>query len=557
MRQRYTIRFSISILALALATCVGLAEPGPSEEESACAALTDIRNLTIISADVREVDESRASRLGYDVVRYCYVKGVISSAISCHVQLPLPENWNGRFLKWGDGAKDGDLDFADHRVAEGYAVANSNTGHDNGSEPGASFGFNNRQAEIDFGYRAVHLTAKAAKTVIEAYYDQAPEYSYFEGCSTGGMQGLTEAQRFPYDFDGIVAGAPVNHYQALNVSHAWMAQKVFQNDFEGNLAFDTNSDGSFDSLTKLEMLEKAVLDKCDANDGITDGVIDNPLSCDFDPDADLAAMMCAGNVNADDCFTTVQVDTIKDIYSGAYDSKGVSVLKGLALGSEFGWPGAVIPHAGNGLFPGHLGYASTHMNYLFYENDPGVPMPDPTDLSLTPDKSRMPPEWSWWEFDIDDYTAGLGDLMKSITDATDPDLERFLLKNNGKLILYHGWSDPGCHAEPTVDYYKDVVTTTFGGNIETARDHSRLFMVPGMGHCGGGPGPNRWDKLKPLVDWVENGNAPGFVVATHSTDGVVDNERRVCAYPELAVYTGPVGGENDPANWVESNFTCQ
>jgi feruloyl esterase len=547
---RYSIAPSLAAFVLGLAGCSGvMGDQTFSEEELACLALTETRNLTITSAKWVAATDSTP--------QHCYVKGIISPAILYHVQLPQPENWNGRFLKWGDGGKDGDLDFADHRVAEGYAVANSNTGHDNGSEPGASFGFNNRQSEIDFGYRAVHLTVNTAKTLIKEYYGKEPEYSYFEGCSTGGEQGLTEAQRYPYDFDGIVAGAPVNHYQALNVSHAWMLQKVFQNDFAGNLAFDTNGDGSLDSLTKLEMLQKAVMGKCDADDGITDGVVDDPLSCDFNAEADLAAKLCPGDVNADDCFTTVQVQNIKDFYAGAYDSKGIPVLKGLALGSESGWASSLIPHAGNAMFPSQLNHAGSHINYLFYETDPGIPLPVPNDLSLIPDQSRQPPEWAWWQFDIDDYTAGLGDLMKSITDATDPDLTRFLLKNDGKLILYHGWSDPSCHAEPTVDYYKDVVTTTFGGDIDTARNHTRLFMAPGMAHCGGGSGPNTWDKLAPLVDWVENGNAPQFVVATHSTDRVVDNERRLCAYPQLAVYTGPAGGENDPANWVEGNFTCQ
>ena len=544
-RRVYSASLLCSISVLVTFGCSGLGgDEVLSEAQAACQALTGTRNLNITSARLVEATDSTP--------QYCYVKGVISPAIVYHVQMPLPENWNGRFLKWGDGGKDGDLDFADHRLAEGYAVANSNTGHDNGAEPGSTFGFNNRQAEIDFGYRAVHLTSNAAKTVIDAYYDQAPEYSYFEGCSTGGMQGLTEAQRFPYDFDGIVAGAPVHNYQALNISHVWKYQRLYQNDFAGNLAFDSNGDGSLDSLTKHEILTEAVMAKCDANDGITDGVIDNPLSCDFKPEVDLAEMMCAGNVNADDCFTTAQVQTIKDLYSGAYDSRGVSVLKGLALGSEAGWSSSLIPHAGNGMRS-----PSDHINFLFYENDPGVRTPKPNDLSLIPDRTSVPPEWSWFQFDIDQYTAGQGDLMKAITDATDPDLERFLVKNNGKLILYHGWSDPASHSEPTVDYYKDVVSTTFGGEIETARDHSRLFMAPGMTHCGGGIGPNDWDKLASLVDWVENGNAPEFVIATHSTDGEVDNERRICAYPELAVYSGPAGGADDPANWVESNFTCQ
>ncbi len=547
-RQYYSITLFLAAFALGLAGCGGLiGDQAFSEEELACLALTEIRNLTITSAELVPAADSTPA--------YCYVKGAISSAILYHVQLPLPESWNGRFLKWGDGGKGGSLSLADHRVAEGYAVANSNNGHDSGAEPRASFGFNNRQAEIDFGYRAVHLTANAAKTVIEAYYDQEPEYSYFEGCSTGGLQGLMEAQRYPYDFDGIVAGAPVKNYQALNASHVWMLQRVFQNDFAGALAFDTDGDGSFDSLTKLEILEEAVLDKCDANDGITDGVIDDPLSCDFDPEVDLAEMMCAGNVDADACFTTAQIQTIKDIYSGAYDSRGVSILKGKAKGSEFGWANQLIPHSGR--TPSELGVSGDHLNYLFYETDPGVTVPDLMDLSQTPDKTRMPPEWAWWEFNIDDFTAGKADLMRSITDATDPDLERFLLKNDGKLILYHGWSDPGSHTEPTVDYYKDVVTTTFAGDMEAARNHARLFMAPGMAHCRGGPGPNTWDKLSPLVDWVENGNASDFVVATHSTDGVIDNERPLCAYPELAVYSGPSGGENDPANWVAANFTCQ
>ena len=535
---------------LLLIGCGGVLEDEAlSEEEVACTALTGIPNLTLTSAELVPATDT--------IPQYCYVKGLISPAIVYHVQLPLPENWNGRFLQWGDGGKDGDLDFADHRVAEGYAVANSNTGHDNGSEPGSSFGFDNRQAEIDFGYRAVHLTVNATQTVLKEYYGEGPEYSYFEGCSTGGNQGLTEAQRYPYDFDGIVVGAPVFHYQATNVSHNFILQKVFRNDFEGNLAFDSDGNGLPDSLTKIEILEEAVLNQCDGQDGITDGVIDDPLSCDFDARKDLAAMMCAGDVDADDCFTTTQLQVIQDMYAGPYDSKGVSILKGKVFGSEWAWASSYFPHEGNSLFPVNLGYIQNHFNYIFYEKDPGVPPPDVTDLSYSPDKTRIPPEYAWWEFNVDDVTAGRGDLMMSIFDAKDPDLTRFLVQNEGKLILYHGWSDFSAAPEPTLDYYKDVVSTTFEGDLETASDRARLFMVPGMGHCRGGPGPNDWDKLPPLVEWVEKGKAPDSIVATHRTDGVVDNERPLCPYPEQAVYTGPAGGANDPANWTAGNFTCQ
>jgi feruloyl esterase len=210
----------------------------------------DIRNLTITSAGLRKTADA--------TVPYCYVKGTIPPAIRYHLQMPLPDAWNNRFVQQGDGGKDGDLDFFDDRLAQGYVVANSNTGHDSGAEPRASF--NNRQAEIDFGYRAVHLLANAAKTVIRAYYGRNASYAYFEGCSSGGRQALTEAQRFPQDFDGIVAGAPVNQYQAINATHAWMVKKLFAN----NLAFNTDGDGVPDSLTKLQLLARTVMDKCDA-----------------------------------------------------------------------------------------------------------------------------------------------------------------------------------------------------------------------------------------------------------------------------------------------------
>ena len=173
-----------------------------------------------------------------------------------------------------------------------------------------------------------------------------------------------------------------------------------------------------------------------------------------------------------------------------------------------------------------------------------MPVPRANDLSYRPDKHAKPPEWAWWEFDIDDFTAGRADLMKSLLDATDPDLTRFLVGHNGKLVLWHGWADAGAPPEPTFDYYGQVVGKTFGGKIEAARERARLYMFPGMGHCGGGPGPNEWDPLTPLVNWVEQGTAPDSVVARRVTDGRVTNERRVCAQPQAARYTGrPASGE--------------
>jgi len=538
--------FAAGAAALVGGTAAGQTDATP-EQVAACEALTGMRHLTITSATIAR------TRSG---TPYCYLKGALPPAIRYHVQLPFPGNWNGRFLQWGDGGKDGDLDFADHRVDEGYAVANSNTGHDNGAEPGASFAFNNRQAEIDFGYRAVHLTVNAGKTVVRAYYGGPPEYAYFEGCSTGGRQGLMEAQRYPYDFDGIVAGAPVNYYQAMNAGSIWNLQGMFRDDFAGALSFDTDGDGSRDSVRKTTLLAETVLATCDAADGITDGVIDDPMACDFDPDRDLAALMCADR-DAADCYTPAQLQTVKDLYRGPYDSAGRQVYYGKALGSEMQWLRFLVPHAGNNGRPGAFGPAGDHLNYLFYETDPGVAMQNLVDLSREPDTTASLPEWAWWHFTIDDVTAGKGDLMMSITDSTDPDLSRFLLDNGGKLILYHGWSDVLTVPAATVAYYDNVVDTTFDGQVDRAREHTRLFLAPGMSHCGGGPGPNSWDKLEVLVAWVERGDAPDIIVATHSTNGVVDNERPLCAYPEQAVYTGPAAGANDPANWVQGNFSCR
>jgi len=540
--------YALTISASAFALSTAHAQ-SPSDIE-ACAALTQIPSLTILSAAIKPAQDNIPS--------YCYVRGLIAPATHYHVQLPLPSNWNARFLQWGDGGKDGDLDFADQRLAQGYAVANSNTGHDNAVEPGSQFGFNNRQAEIDFGYRSVHLTVMAGKALAQQYYRIAPSYSYFEGCSTGGRQGLMEAQRFPNDFDGIVAGAPVNYYQAMNAAGVWWLQRLFKDNFAGNIAVDTDGDGSFDSLELLSTLHSRVLSKCDAIDGITDGVLRNPLQCEFAPERDLADLMCGAGPATDQCFTSAQLQTIQDLYSGPSDSAGNILYPGKALGSELDWRNLYIPHAGNANGPGMLlGPAGDHVNYLFYENDPGVVIPDMRRPLHVPGRNAALPEFSWMEFDINDLSAGKASLMQSIMDATDTDLSRFLKDNNGKLLLYHGWNDALSSPGATLGYFDDMLETTFSNDLETAMASTRLFFAPGMGHCGGSVGPNSWDKLPALVDWVENAKAPDSITATHSTNGVVDNERLLCPHPQEPIYTGPLGGENNPDNWLAANFSCR
>ena len=521
---------------------------GQEDHAAHCEGMIDTTNLTLYRAQWRPADESGPA--------HCHVQGRIAPGITYYVQMPEPAAWNGRFLHWGDGGHDGDLDYAPHRVAQGYAVANSNMGHDNGSQPGATFAFNNRQAEIVYGYGHVHATAEAAKTAIGAYYGRPADYAYHEGCSTGGRQGLMAAQRIPADFDGIVAGAPASFLQRLNLTHNWDMQFMLKNDYAGALAYDTTGDGQLDSLTKANMLTEAVLAQCDANDGIVDRVVNDPQSCDFSPARDLAHAMCPNDVNADACFTTTQLEAIEAIYSGPYDSEGKSIYKGKSFGSEVRWPLIVIPHQGNNHLPGQIGLASDYVNFLFYETDPGVPTTRPTDLSLAPDPTREPPEFAWWQFDFDDFTAGLGDTMRDITDADDPNLTRYLKQEGGKLMIWHGWADTVIPAEPIVDYYGEVVDVTFDGDRATADDAVRLFMLPGVAHCAGGPGPDSWDWLAPMVEWVENGTAPDSLTVQHLTDGVVDNERIVCPHPQQPAYVGD-GDPNDPVNWVATNFICE
>lgn len=537
------------LAALSHAAAAQTSEPMTAEARAACESLLDLRNVTI----TRAVPKAPAGA----VPAHCYVVGDIAGRIRFHMQLPLPANWNGRLVNIGDGGKDGQLNFADERLTQGYAVANSNSGHDSGAEPGATFAQGNLQSVIDFAHRAVHLTANASKAVVREYYGRAQSYAYFEGCSTGGRQGLMEAQRYPADFDGVVAGAPVFDYQRLNTTHVWMAQQIFADDFAGNLAFDKDGDGEPESLTKWYMLRDAVMAKCDAVDGLADGLIDDPRRCDFDPATDLAQHMCPAGADADDCFTGRQIETIAAIYRGPHDRSGERIFKGMDLGSEWNWDRTLIAHRGNRMLPAKLIYGLDHVNFLFYEKSPGVPMPNPTDVHQTPDKSARPPEFAWWEFDINDVSTGAGDFMMSITDATNPDLSRFLQRENGKLLLYHGWADPEGQAEPTLDYYERVVATTFAGNLVAAREKVRLFMVPGMGHCGGGPGASEWDRLAPLVQWVENGVAPDHLVGEHRTDGVVDRQRRICAFPQRAVYVGPDGARNDAAGLREASFECR
>ena len=289
----------------------------------------------------------------------------------------------------------------------------------------------------------MHLTVQAGKLLVNTYYDQGPAYSYFEGCSQGGRQGFMSAQRFPNDFDGIVAGAPAFNYQGLNAAGTWNLQRMFRNNLAGNLAVDSNGDGSYESLNLIDVLHERVLQKCDASDGLRDGLVSDPLNCNFNPDNDLSDLMCPTGSASDSCFTPAQLQTINDFYNGPRDDAGRQVYPGKMFGSEPRWPGYYVPSARNNMGPSKLmGVAGDHMNYLFYDQDPGVTVPDVRDIHYQARRDGVIPEFHWFDWDINDFYSGKGDVMKAITDANDPDLTQFLVDADGKMIIYTVWWTP-------------------------------------------------------------------------------------------------------------------
>ncbi|MEU1200525.1 tannase/feruloyl esterase family alpha/beta hydrolase [Streptomyces sp. NPDC005813] len=443
----------------------------------------------------------------------CDVKGVIAPQI--HFEIRLPETgWQGDYLQLGCGGLCGSVNTGSAPASAGcvpltdgaFAVASSDEGHYQG---GGLFS-TDPTLRADFGYQSDHLLVQTAKAVVKAYYGRPAGHAYFDGCSQGGHQALTEAQRYPTDFDGVVAGAPANNFTALNTfSHAWTAQSVF---LDGGPATITTAD--------LAPLHTAVLKGC----GATDGIIADPLSCTWDP----GAIKCrAGQAStaADYCLTEDQVTTVRRIYGGPTDEHGRLLYPGYQLrGSEPNWAGIIVPATADGT-TGDMNFVRETIRYQVYDS----PRPALTykDVEFT--------EASYKRI----MRAGEG-----MYDATDPDLRAFKAAG-GKLILWHGLGDQHIPAVGTMAYYRAVQKAT--GSVATTEDFARLFLLPGVAHCGGGQGPNSFDALTALVDWVTEGRAPDSL-PTESVDGSgnVTAARPVYPFPYVAENT--TGGPADEAD---------
>jgi feruloyl esterase len=470
---------------------------------------------------------------------HCDVRGTIRGNIKFAVF--LPEDWNGRFQMVGNGGKAGSISLGDMRtqLRLGYATASTDTGHDNAiqAEGGARFGNDalfGKEREIDFGWRAVHLTAVTAKAITATRYGEQAKYSYWNGCSTGGRQGLMEAQRFPGDFDGYIIGAPVYNYTGQQMNAPAMLRPLYTR--IPPRAGMQPTDGPVLSPAKRDMLGAAIYARCDALDGVADGQLRNPLKCDFDPAAHIPA--CSAT-SGPACLTPAELAAVQELYAGKEPH-----VPGVPYGSENipgGWSSWILPNGATGTPQLHTVIADAFEWLMF-----------------NPDR----PQYNYlaqWDWNVEPF---LMEEAKQIYNATDPDL-RAVLDKGAKIIMYHGWGDPGANPVRSIRYRDSVVKfmeeshgaahgrkrgkgETWKGEKETDK-FLKLYLVPGMAHCGGGVGHGTVDWLSPLVDWVENEVAPEAIVGARTTGGVTST-RPHCPYPQEAVYDG-TGEVNDAESY--------
>jgi len=422
------------------------------------------------------------------------------SDIKIEVWMPA-EGWNGRLEAVGNGGFSGNIQYnaLAQAVVKGYAGTATNTGHDSND---SAFTIGHPERVKDWGYRAVHEMTVTAKAILAAHYGSRPQYSYWNSCSTGGRQGLVAAEYYPNDFDGLAVGDPANPMTRLQANSIWI-----------NLALNKD-ETSVIPQEKWTMIHQTVMNQCDAVDGLKDGLIENPMACNFD----IKALQCK-NGDAADCLTAPQVEALSEVVSGSKNPRtGVQLYPGYPLGT------AMLPGPVAGVKPD--GSAPDTFQMLFQDAN-----------------------WDYHTFDFDKDTARADKLGNPTINAVDETRLKALFAHGGKLLMYHGWNDPAISPLISIDYYNKAVAAN--GGVDKTYSEVRLFMVPGMNHCGGGEGPNVFDKMDTIADWVEHGKAPDEIIASHQdAQHQVDRTRPLCPYPQLAKYKG--SGSVDEAQ----NFAC-
>ena len=451
----------------------------------------DLRSLTGYEFSVASAELIPAVQ---DTPQHCRVSGLVQPEVAFEVNLPA--SWNGRLYMFGNGGYAGESFDQAGRPAvrtrglrNHFMTAATNTGHDARPEPGGTFAAT-PQKLLDYAFRAIHVTAETAKKLSSAYYGTGPSKSFFDACSTGGRQGLMSAQRFPADFDGILVGAPVLNFSGTMLSYTWMNQKIVSAPIRED---------------QLKTLQARVMAVCDEKDGLKDGLIQDPRRCDFQPARDLPK---CDNPSAN-CFSPSQIATLERMYSDVI-AGGKRVFPGWPVGGEEGWVNWLVKDSPPSIAQGFL-------NSFFR---------DLTRLHL-----------DWREIDLDRDPPKLEPIHK-ILDATDPNLTAFR-DRGGKILMYFGWADQALNPRMGIEYYEQVQKQMGSGTT----DFFRLYMIPGMYHCGGGPGPNQFDAFTPLVNWTEKGTAPEALRATNA-----HQSRPLCVYPQVARYSG-TGSIDDAASF--------
>jgi Tannase and feruloyl esterase len=449
------------------------------------------------------------------------------SDIKIEVWMPA-SGWNGKFRGQGNGGFAGEMDYRALALAilQRYASAATDTGHA-ASGTDATWALGYPEKIIDYAHRAIHEMTSLSKATVKAFYGDAPKHSYFASCSNGGRQALMEAQRYPEDYDGILAGAPANYWTHLLSSALWDAQAT------------TLDPDSYISPSKIPAIAHAVLAACDAKDGLRDGILNDPRQCHFDP----ATILCKQG-NSDSCLTKPQVTALKKLYEGAHDSKGKQIFPGFVPGGEQGPGGWGTWITGNA--PGEallFAFGNGFFRNMVYERA----------------------DWDYKKAKLDDAVAAADQKFATVLNSTEPNMKAFQARG-GKLILYHGWSDAGISPLNSINYYESVLATM---GKQQADSFVRLYMVPGMQHCAGGPGPDVFGEfgISPVNDpqhniylaleeWAEKGTAPSTVIASKTEGQIpagpgakVKMTRPLCPYPQQAKYKGS-GDLNDAASFA-------
>ena len=489
---------------LAAALTAGVA--GAQQRCESFAAGARFADTAIVSA------QSVAADAAHGRPAYCEVHAAITPVEGSHIGAVyrLPAKWNGKVLGIGGGGFAGNVGVAaaSAGLARGYAVIQNDLGHPSASALDPSFaigadGKPNVPGIVDFGHRATHLATAVGKDVIERLYGRAPEHAYWQGCSTGGRQGLAEVQRYPEDYDGVIAGAPV--FNALVYSNAVLRVQAFHATPQNNL-----------SPAQVPLIHTAVLAACDAADGLADGILTDPRKCTWDP----AVLQCKGGEAPDRCLTAAQVETVRRVYAGVRTRDGRYAAMPLMRGGESDWVARMI---GNAQMPLGLN-ARLGAPFVSY-----IVMADP--------------HYDLLRFDPERDMARLeGGIAAAEVYAQNPDISRFVARG-GKLLLWHGFNDPGPSPLSTIGYYEAVLD-----KVPAAAKNVRLFLAPGVLHCGGGAGPDKFDSLTAMEHWVEDGTPPKSMLATK--DGAALS-RPLCPYPALPWYKG--SGDPDAA----SSFECK